>query len=51
MAKRLRKKEILFIEKRLEELDLEVMEAFVIKQVENVEQHIYLSIPKDKLCG
>ena len=42
MAKRLRKKEILFIEKRLKELDLEVMEAFVINEVENVEQHIYI---------
>ena len=40
MAKRLRKKEILFIEKRLQQLDLEVMEAFVIKEVENVEEHI-----------
>ena len=40
MAKRLRKKESLFIEKRLEELDLEVVEAFVIKQMENVEQYI-----------
>ena len=50
MAKRLRKKEILFIEKRLQELDLEVMEAFVIKEVENVDS-IYLAILKDKLCG
>ena len=44
MAKRLRKKEILFIEKRSKELDLEVMEAFVINEVENVEQHIYIYI-------
>ena len=49
MAKRLRKKEIL-LEKRLQELDLEVMEAFVIKEVENVDS-IYLAILKDKLCG
>ena len=32
----------MYIEKRLEELDMEVMEAFVIKEVERVEQHISL---------
>ena len=49
MAKRLRKKEILFIEKRLQELDLEVMEAFVIKEVENVEQHISINPKRQAL--
>ena len=37
---KLRKKEVMYIEKRLNELDLEVMEVFVIKEVETVEQHI-----------
>ena len=32
----------MYIEKRLKELDLEVMEVFVIKEVETVEQHISL---------
>ena len=32
----------MYIEKRLKEVDLEVMEAFVIKEVETVEQHISL---------
>ena len=32
----------MYIEKRLKELDLEVMEAFVIKEVETVEQDISL---------
>ena len=36
------KKEVMYIEKRLKELYLEVMEAFVIKEVETVEQHISL---------
>ena len=36
------KKEVMYIEKRLKELDLEVMEAFVIKEVEKVKQHISL---------
>ena len=36
------KKEVMYIEKRLKELDLEVMEGFVIKEVETVEQHISL---------
>ena len=32
----------MYIEKRLKELDLQVMEAFVIKEVETVEQHTSL---------
>ena len=40
--KKLWKKEVVYIEKHLKELDLEVMEAFVIKEVETVEQHISL---------
>ena len=35
-------KEVMYIEKRLKELDLEVMKAFVIKEVETVKQHISL---------
>ena len=37
---KLRKKEVMYIEKRVKEFDLEVMEVFVIKLVETVEQHI-----------
>ena len=36
------KKEVMYIEKCLKELDLEVMEAFVIKEVETVKQHMSL---------
>ena len=36
------KKEVMYIENCLKELDLEVMEAFVIKEVETVKQHISL---------
>ena len=36
------KKKVMYIEKRLKELDLEVMELFDIKEVETVEQHICL---------
>ena len=32
----------MYIEKRLKELDLEVMETIVIKEVETVKQHISL---------
>ena len=39
----------MYIVKRLKELDLEVMEAFVIKEVETVEQHI--SIQQDEFSG
>ena len=38
------KKEVMYIEKRLKELDLEVMEAFVIKEMETVEQHISIHL-------
>ena len=40
--KKIKKKEIMYIEKHLKELDMEVMEAFVIKETERVEQHISL---------
>ena len=40
--KKTKKKEVMYIEKRLKELDLKVMEAFVIKEVETVEQDISL---------
>ena len=35
------KKEVEYIEERLEELHLEFMEAFVIKELETVERHIF----------
>ena len=41
-TKKLKQKEVMYIEKHLKELNLEVMEAFVIKEVETVEQHISL---------
>ena len=36
------KKEVMYIERRLRELDLGVMEVFAIKEVETVEQHTSL---------
>ena len=32
----------MYIEKHLKELDLKVMEAFVIKEVETVEQYLFI---------
>ena len=49
-TKKLKKKEVMYIEKRLKELDLEVMEAFVIKEVETVEQHISLFYKSSSLA-
>ena len=42
--KKLRKKEVMYIKKCSKEFDLEVMEALVIKEVETVEQHNYISL-------
>ena len=39
-TRRLRKSEVKFIRGRLHELDLEIMEAFVVKKVETVELHV-----------
>lgn len=39
-TRRLRKSEVKFIRSRLHELDLEIMEAFVVKEVETVELHV-----------
>ena len=41
-GKKLKKKEVMYIEKHLKELDLEVLEGFVIKEMEIVEQHTSL---------
>ena len=46
-TKKLRKKEVMHIEKCLKELDLEVMEAFKLKLLNN----IYLFIQQDKFSG
>ena len=40
MSKRLRKREVEFICKHLQKADLEIMEAFVVKEVERVEYHL-----------
>ena len=48
-TKKVIKKEVMYIEKQLKELDLEVMEAFVIKEIVIVEQHI--SIQQDEFSG
>ena len=40
--KKLKKEKVMYIEKRLKELNMEFMEAFVIKEVETVEQHVSL---------
>ena len=39
-TRRLRKSEVKFIRGRLQELDLDIMEAFVVKEVETVELHV-----------
>ena len=38
--RRLLKKEVMFTSRRLQELDLDVMEVFVAKEMEAVESHI-----------
>ena len=39
-VRRLRKSEVKFIRDRLQGLDLEIMEAFVVSEVEAVEYHV-----------
>jgi len=39
-SRRLRKSEIVFIAKQLEKVNLEVMEAFVTKQVDETQVHL-----------
>ena len=39
-TRRLLKKEVIFTSRRLQELDLDVMEAFVVREVEAVESHV-----------
>ena len=41
-SKAKKKQEVMYIEKHLKELDLKVMEAFVIKEVETVEQYLFI---------
>ena len=48
--KELRKKEVMYIEKRLKELDLEVMEAFLFKMWKQMNS-VYLFIQQDKFSG
>ena len=39
-TRRLLKKEVMFTSRRLQKLDLDVMEAFVMKKMEAVESHV-----------
>ena len=39
-TRRLVKKEVMFTSRRLQKLDLDVMEAFVVKEMEAVESHV-----------
>ena len=39
-TRRLLKKEVIFTSRRLQKLDLDVMEALVVKEMEAVESHI-----------
>ena len=39
-TRRLLKKEVMFTSRRLQKLDLDVMEAFIVKDVEAVESHV-----------
>ena len=39
-TRRLLKKEVMFTSRRLQKRDLDVMEAFVVKEMEAVESHV-----------
>ena len=39
-TRRLLKKEVMFTSRRLQKFDLDVMEAFVVKEMEAVESHV-----------
>ena len=39
-TRRLLKKEVMFTSRHLQKLDLDVMEAFVVKEMEAVESHV-----------
>ena len=43
-GKKTKKEKVVYIEKHLKDLDLEVMKVFILKEVETVEQHIYISL-------
>ena len=49
-TKKLRKKEVMYFEKHLKELDLEVMETFIFKMWKQL-NNIYLFIQQDKFSG
>jgi len=40
ITKKTRKKEVMFTSRRLQKLDLDVMEAFVVKEMVAVESHV-----------
>ena len=49
-TRRLLKKEVMFTSRRLQKLDLDVMEAFVVKDVEAVESHVACYPERSTLC-
>ena len=49
-TKKLRKKEVMYIEKHLKELDLEVMKTFLFKMWKQL-NNIYLFVQQDKFSG
>ena len=49
-TRRLLKKEVMFTSRCLQKLDLDVMEAFVVKDVEAVESHVACYPERSTLC-
>ena len=49
-TRRLLKKEVMFTSRRLQKPDLDVMEAFVVKEMEAVESHVACIIQRGKRC-
>ena len=49
-TRRLLKKEVMFTSRRLQKLDLDVMEAFVVKEMEAVESHDPCTIQHSDPC-
>jgi len=49
-TRRLLKKEVMFTSRRLQKLDLDIMEVFVVKEVEAVESHVACYSERQALC-
>ena len=49
-TRRLLKKEVMFTSRRLQKLDLDIVEAFVVKEVEAMESHVACYPERQVLC-